>query len=144
MKKLYNFMLAFYPILSAYGFSPQADFGVILLFLIGTLCVFIIGPRFRYRFPDGYALFVFCIAFYSIFAHSIPVRLLLYSVNLCIACNYVDYKLLKNIILLVIFCCSFFIIQEIVAFLSNVHLVGIVSFCQLFMRIEMTLISSIL
>lgn len=123
-------MLAFYPILSAYGFSPQADFGVILLFLIGTLCVFIIGPRFRYRFPDGYALFLcFALLFTLFFAHSIPVRLLLYSVNLCIACNYVDYKLLKKYYsFLVIFCCSFFIIQEIVAFLSNVHLVGIVSF----------------
>ena len=35
MKRLYNFFLAFFPILSSYGFSPSVDFGSILLFLLG-------------------------------------------------------------------------------------------------------------
>ena len=54
IKKLYHVLLALYPILSGYGFSPQADFGALSLLLVGGFYVVKRKEPFRLIFPRGY------------------------------------------------------------------------------------------
>lgn len=130
MRNFFIFLIAFYPILSGYGFSPQADFGVLSIFAIGLICCFRYQPVLKIEFPDGYKLFlVVAVLFALVFASTIPLRLLLYSINLCMACMFVDYnKLLRYYEILVNVCGIFLIVQLFVQYTTGIPLVGIVSF----------------
>ena len=123
-------MLAFYPILSGYGLSPQIDFGVFAAFIVGVLCIITRKERFKPTFPPGYVLFFgIALIFAIVIANSLPMRLLLFSVNLCIACSFADFKLLyKYYGILVFVCCTFFLFQEIAAFSIGINISGLVSF----------------
>ena len=130
MKKFFVFLVAFYPILSGYGFSPQADFGVFSIFAVGIICCLRYQPVLKFVFPEGYALFFVVALFLSLVAaQTIPLRMLLYSVNLCMACYLVDLKYLKKYYeLLVLLSCGFLFLQVIVAYVSGVDIGGLVSF----------------
>lgn len=130
MKNFFNFLIAFYPILSGYGFSPQADFGVFSIFIVGLICFFRNHSGSELVLPDGYKLFlVVAVLFTIVFARTIPLRLLLYSINLCMACMFVDYKILLRYYELIVYVCGlFFVIQVVALYTIGVHIVGIASF----------------
>lgn len=130
MKKFFNFLIAFYPILSGYGLSPQADFGVILIFIVGICCIIANKKPFSFHTPEGYSLFFITAFLMSLtFAHTIQLRLLLYTVNLCLACNYLDFGQLKrSYYILVFITCSFFVFQNIVYLTTGLHISGIIPF----------------
>ena len=129
MVKIYLLTLALYPIISGYGLSPQLDFGVLSVFAVGVLLALKIG-RFKPKLPTGYMLFlIVALAFSIFFAQTIPLRLILYTINLSIACYFVDFKLLNKYYgSIVIFSCVFFLIQEFYAFLFGSNISGILSF----------------
>lgn len=130
MNKVYNFLLALYPIVSGYGFSPQADFGILIITMIGFLYYVTAKPQGKLRLPDGYLLFFIVTMIFSLFlAHHIYLRLILFTVNLCLACSLGDYFLLfKYYEKIMIVCCAFFFVQLVSSVLLNIHIVGIFSF----------------
>lgn len=130
MKRLYNFFLAFFPILSSYGFSPSVDFGSILLFLLGLGCLFFYPNQFKIRFPIGYSIFVVVTILLSLFwSWSVPLRLILFSINLCFACSFANLDQLWNYYSKVVWICViFFIIQELCFLFFGSRPSGIVSF----------------
>ena len=130
MKKAYNFFLALFPILSGYGLSPSADFGSLLLLLFGLGCLCLYPSQFKLRFPIGYAPFLVVTVVLSIlWSQSIPLRLILFSVNLCLACSFSTYVDLWNYYRkIVLVCCVFFVIQEVSFLLLGSRPSGIFSF----------------
>ena len=130
MRKIFNLILVLLPILSGYGFSVTLDFGSIAVFAFGILC-FLESPKFfKIRFPNGYLLFfVVALLLSLLFAKNLPLRLILFSVNLCFACSYADFDLLwKYYGKVVWLCCAFFIIQEAVFIATGVRLNGMIPF----------------
>lgn len=130
MKKLYHFLLVLYPILSGYGLSLSLDFGSIFLFLCGVGCVITYPREFRIKTPIGYKLFFIVALLLSlVWARSIPLRLLLFSINLCFACCYAEKELLwryyNNIVWI---CVAFFLVQEASFHILGTRPSGIVSF----------------
>jgi len=114
MKKLFNFLIALFPILSGYGFSLSLDFGSLLLFIVGAGCVVVYPKKFKIKFPVGYmAFFVVALLLSLLWARSVPLRLLLYSANLCFACCYADLeRLWKYYGIIVWISIGYFLIQE--------------------------------
>ena len=127
LKKIYHVLLVLYPILSGYGFSVQADFGVISIFVVGLLCAVQKKEVFQVKFFRGYVLFFLSALMLSlIFVHSIPLRLLLFTLNLIIALHCVDVELLKKYYFrLVPICCVFFILQEVSFYLTGRRISGL-------------------
>jgi hypothetical protein len=115
MKKAFNFLLALFPILSGYGLSLSLDFGSILLFVFGMGCVLAYPRKFRITMPVGYmAFFVVALLLALFWARNVPLRLLLFSVNLCFACCYAEKdKLWKYYSVIVWMCATFFLVQEV-------------------------------
>ena len=128
MKKVFNFILAFYPIMSGYGLSPQADFGVMILFTIGVLYCVRKVLTLKILFPSGYAVFLVVALLLSIFfAHTIPLRLILYSANLLMACFLIEFETLKKYYGWIVFIdCLFFILQRGIALSTGSHISGII------------------
>lgn len=129
-KKLYHLAVAIYPILSGYGLSPQADFGTITILVLGILYLVNSKKKIKAVLPKGYACFFWtAIVFALLYAHTIPFRLLLFTINLCIACLLVDFRMLKNYYgVSVCVCCSFFMLQYLSALFIGVHISGIFTF----------------
>ena len=130
MKSLYNFLLALYPITSGYGLSPQADFGALILFCIGMICCFKMISSFKFRFPLGYFVFLLVALLLSIlFSQTVPLRLIIYSANLCMACFLIDFDALKKYYgWLVFISCFIFVLQVVIAFVTEVHVSGLIPF----------------
>lgn len=128
MKKIINLIIVLFPILSGYGLSLSLDFGSIILFVCGGWC-FIAHPR-HLRFPIGYALFFWVALILSlVWARSIPLRLLLFSINLLFACLYADWQLLWKYYGKVVWICSaFLIIQELFYYAIGSRPSGILPF----------------
>lgn len=114
MKKAFNLAIALFPIISGYGFSPSLDFGSLLLFVLGVGCVFVYPHQFKFKFPLGYqAFFIVALLLSLLWARSVPLRLLLFSVNLCLACTYAQWDYLwKYYKATVIISGLFFVFQE--------------------------------
>ena len=127
LKKLFHIMLVLYPIISGYGFSPNADFGVLLLFLIGSICIIKDGCRFIINYPQGYSFFFISAVLCSIiFAHTVPLRLILFSVDLAIAIYLFDFSLFKRYYrFVVIVCCAFFFLQEASYYVTGSRISGL-------------------
>ena len=129
MKNLYCFLLATYPITSGYGLSPQLDFGSILLLLFGIF-IFIKDGHIKFVYPLGYKEFMWTgIIISIIFVAHVPFRLILFSVNLVLACKYVSWDTLWRFYKIVVaVSCIFFFVQEIASNVLNMHISGILSF----------------
>lgn len=114
MKKAFNFLLAIFPVLSGYGFSLSLDLGSVLLFVFGVGCVLAYPRIFSIKLPVGYTLFfIVTLVLALIWAKTVPLRLLLFSVNLCFACCYAHKEFLwKYYSMIVWVCVAFFLIQE--------------------------------
>lgn len=127
MKKLFIFLLVLYPILSGYGFSPSLDFGVLLVFFLGIIQIMLNPRKFKLQFLPGYKLFLVVALLLSlVVANTIPIRLILYSINLCIACSFLNFALLKKYYNKVaLFCCLFFLFQVVVFKVFNVYVSGL-------------------
>lgn len=130
MKKAFNILLALFPILSGYGLSLSLDFGSLLIFIVGVGCIFVYPQQFRLKFPVGYlAFFIVALLLSFLWARSIPLRLLLFSVNLCLACCYADMdKLWKYYGIVVWVCVVFFLLQEVSFYTLGFRPSGVVSF----------------
>lgn len=114
MKKIFNFLLAMFPILSGYGFSVSLDFGSLLLFVAGVVCFIAYPKSFKIKFPEGFLVFLCVVLILEMFwIRSIPLRILLFSVNLCFACSFAKWEYVwKYYRALVLFCSLFFLLQE--------------------------------
>lgn len=130
MKKIFNILLALFPILSGYGLSLSLDFGSIMLFVFGVGCFLRYARQFKFRLPIGYALFFWVSLILSIvWVRSVPLRLLLFSVNICFACQFADWKLLWRYYSKVVWICvGFFIIQEVLYYTVGSRPSGIAPF----------------
>jgi len=130
MKRIFNLLIALYPILSGYGLSLSLDFGSILLFVFGVGCVIAYPRKFRIKMPEGYMLFfVVALLLSLVWARSVPLRLLLFSVNLVFACCFAEKELLwKYYNIIVWVCVVFFLAQEVSFYIIGVRPSGILSF----------------
>ena len=130
MKKAFNLALALFPIISGYGFSPSLDFGSLLLFFLGAGCVVAYPKKFKIKFPLGYmAFFVVALLLSLVWTHSVPLRVLLFSINLCFACSYAKWDYLwKYYGIIVWISCAFFLIQEASYLLLGSRPSGLLSF----------------
>lgn len=129
MKKAFNLALALFPIISGYGFSPSLDFGSLLLFFLGVGCVAAYPQKFKIKFPLGYmAFFVVALLLSLLWARSVPLRLLLFSANLCFACCYAKWDYLwKYYQATIIVCGVFFILQEALFYTTGFRPSGLLS-----------------
>jgi len=130
MKKAFNLQIALFPILSGYGLSLSLDFGSLLLFIFGVGCIITYPRQFKIKLPIGYSLF-FVVAFLLSLAwvRSLPLRLLLFSVNLCFACCYAEKQLLWKLYGTIVWVCiAFFFVQEASFSILGVRPSGILPF----------------
>lgn len=128
LKQLFNLLIVLYPIISGYGFSPNADFGVLLLFIIGCICIARYGfHHFKFVFPQGYLFFfISAIVCSIIFAHTVPLRLVLFSIVFAFAIYLFDFELFKRYYrVVVIICCAFFLLQELSFYVTGVRICGL-------------------
>lgn len=130
LRKIYIFLVALYPILSGYGYSPQVDFGVISLFIVGVSCAISKRGIFKMASPPGYVLFFSVTLLLSFFfAETIPLRLVLWSLNLFLVCFFVDFRTLFGYYEKIVLCsCTFFIFQLITSVFWGVRISGIIPF----------------
>lgn len=129
-KSLFNLLIVLFPIFSIYGFSPALDLGSILIFITGTFCFLTKVSSTNLTLPDGYKCFFYvAIILGLLFIKTIPLRLILFTINLYFACKYIDInKFIFYYNKTVYFCCLFFIIQELTYCLFNERISGIVNF----------------
>lgn len=129
-QRFFSLILVLSPILSAYGLSPQAEFGIFSVLVFGILTILFNKGRFTPKFPKGYLLFFVVALFFAVvFTKSLPLRLLLFSVNIAIACRFADYEyVVKYYSKAVVFCCVYFLFQEIVFIVTGVRASGLIPF----------------
>lgn len=129
-KKIFNWIVVLFPILSAYGLDPSHDFGTFIVFGAGVLCMVANVEKLRYALPNGYLpFFIFAVAFSVFFAKSLPLRLALFTVNLFLACNFCEWDLIKTYYQKVVFwSCVFFLVQYAMAVAMGSYVLGIVPF----------------
>lgn len=130
LRDLFNFLIVIFPIISGYGFTASLDFGSLLLLFVGSLCFLSSKKPFKISLPKGYNFF-FCVTilFSLIFLQSLQLRLILFTINLLFACNFVDPK--KIFIYyekIVWICCAFFILQEFLYNVFSYRISGIIPF----------------
>ena len=127
MKKIYHILLVLYPILSGYGFSAQLDFGILLLLISGSLYISKKRNKVKFTFFRGYNLFFITAVILSLAVlKTIPIRLILFSINLWLATALVDIELLRRYYgYVVAFCCGYFILQEITYNLTGTRISGL-------------------
>lgn len=129
LKNIYLLLLVLFPILSGYLAISEIDLGNFALFLVGMAAIFAKG-NFKFLMPDGYLLFVCVAIFISLFFNgSVLLRLILFTINLIIACNLVDYKKLSKYYFFVVYVCiAFFLIQETIVIATGNYLRGTIPF----------------
>ena len=127
MKKIYHILLVLYPILSGYGFSAQLDFGILLLLFSGSLYFSKKHKSVSYVSFRGYNLFFITAVILSLaILKTVPLRLILFSINLWLAMALVDIELLKRYYgYVVAICCGYFILQEISYNLTGTRISGL-------------------
>ena len=129
-KKLFNWIVVLFPILSAYGLDPSHDFGTFIVFGTGVLCMAANAGKLRYALPKGYMLFfIFAVVFSVFFAKSLPLRLALFTLNMYLACNFCEWDLIKTYYQkVVLWSCAFFLVQYAMAVAMGSYVLGIVPF----------------
>lgn len=126
-KKLFNWIVVLFPIMSAYGLDPSHDFGTFIVFGVGVMCMVANIEGLRYVLPKGYLLFfIIAVTFSVFFARSLPLRLALFTVNMYLACNFCEWGLIKKIYQKVVFwSCAFFLLQYAMAVTMGSYVTGI-------------------
>lgn len=129
-KRIFNFFIVIFPILSTYKGIAGIDLGTVILFIIGFICLIFNLGEFKLKLPRGFGLFyILALIFSFIFTQSFPLRLSLFTINLILACNYLDIeKILDYYFKTVTICCIFFLVQEISYFSIGVRVPGILPF----------------
>lgn len=114
LKKLFSLLIVLYPILSAYSVVGPLDLGALLCAIVGSV-LFITSVKYRIRFPKGYVAFLCYVLLAAVLVtHSIPLRIILYTVLFIFGCTYCDLETLYYYYKRVaIICILFFVIQEI-------------------------------
>ena len=127
MKKIYHILLVLYPILSGYGFSAQLDFGILLLLFSGSLYICKKHKKVSFVSFRGYNIFFITAVIFSLaILKTVPLRLILFSINLWLAMALVDIELLKRYYgYVVAICCGYFILQEITYSLTGTRISGL-------------------
>ena len=107
---IFNFFLACYPILSAYKGFFSLDLGSILVFIFGLLCL-ISEPLKLPRYFYGYwPFFIIALACCILSSGTIPLWLVLYTVNFIFATSYGNLNQLLKIYSLLVYASVFYFI----------------------------------
>lgn len=120
-----------FPILSAYRGIGGLDFGSVILFTAGMLCLCTNFKQFKLtNLPKGYGVFYIVAMIVSIvFIKSLQLRLSLFTINLVFACSFFDINLIiKYYLKTVKVCCAFFLIQELMYYFTGARISGILTF----------------
>lgn len=130
LKKIFNLLIVIFPILSAYRGIADIDLGSITLFIGGLLCLISNISNFRLILPKGFGIFyIVALVFSIIFTQSLPLRLTLFTINLILACCYLDINKIINIYSkVVIVSCVFFLIQEASFYIIGTRIPGLLPF----------------